>query len=62
MSWITVSTKEFLARKGHFDRGTHTPKLLRNISWPICSRCGLVYLKNERTRLAIRASCVIEVD
>lgn len=27
------------------------------LSWPMCRKCGLLALHNERTRLAIRAKC-----
>lgn len=27
--------------------------------WPVCSRCGLVALKNDRTRKAMKAACVV---
>ena len=33
----------------------HTPKpLLKRMPWPVCSGCGLVYLKNDVTERAIR--------
>ncbi len=61
-NWVTVDTREFLARKGRVDRGHHSPKAIKRIPWPVCSRCGLLYLKNEATRKAINAACSIEVD
>ena len=35
----------------------HEPKKLGRLPWPVCSACGLVYLRNERTREAVRAGC-----
>lgn len=29
----------------------------KRFHWPICSHCGLVYLKNDATRRALRAGC-----
>ena len=31
----------------------HTPQKVRGIPWPVCSGCGLVYLKNRPTEKAI---------
>jgi hypothetical protein len=30
--------------------------------WPYCIKCGLVYLKNEVTKKAIRAPCPGDID
>jgi hypothetical protein len=30
---------------------------LKAIPWPVCTCCGLVWLKNERTAAAVRAGC-----
>lgn len=27
------------------------------IPWPVCQRCGLIKLRNERTDAAVRAGC-----
>ena len=32
----------------------HTPEKPKRLPWPICTGCGLVYLKNDATRRAIR--------
>ena len=32
----------------------HTPKLFKRLPWPVCSGCGLVYLKNDETKRAVR--------
>ena len=29
--------------------------------WPLCSICGLVYLNNEATRVAIKKGCEVEI-
>lgn len=50
----------FLREKGTRDAGNH--KFTKQVfNWPYCARCGLVLLKNERTRKAARAACVIYV-
>ena len=44
----------------------HDPKPLPKVAkrstragcpWVVCAQCGLVYLKNDATRKAIRAAC-----
>lgn len=35
---------------------THSPTKFV-VGYPYCAKCGLVYLKNEATRKAIRSSC-----
>ena len=32
----------------------HTPRKMRSLPWLVCSACGLVYLRNERTKKAIQ--------
>lgn len=29
----------------------------RSVSWLVCARCGLIYLKNDATARAIRKPC-----
>lgn len=41
---------------------THSTKTMKRFPWPVCQYCGLVYLKNEATKKAIRAGCVDYVD
>jgi hypothetical protein len=38
-------------------RTPHEPKKLGRLPWPVCGSCGLVYLRNERTREAVRGGC-----
>ena len=60
-TWKAISdVRGFLATKGNRSVGTHSPKTLKRIPWPVCSRCGLLYLKNERTRKAVREPCIVE--
>lgn len=35
----------------------HIPKKVRQLPWPYCRCCGLLYLNNDVTRRAIRAGC-----
>lgn len=59
--WNRVSdVRAFLSQRGRRVVGTHSPKKIKCIPWPVCSRCGLVYLKNDVTARAIRAKCVTE--
>ncbi len=59
--WARVDdVKGFLEARGRIVRGEHRPKTIRGISWPVCSRCGLLYLRNEVTRRAINQECVTE--
>lgn len=32
-------------------------KLKGRITWPVCARCGLVALRNDASRKALRAPC-----
>lgn len=51
---------DWLAQRGRSTAGAHTPRMLKRFPWPVCSRCGLIYLKNERTLTAIGKACVVE--
>ena len=35
----------------------HSPKKVKRIPWLVCSKCGLVYLKNDATARAINGKC-----
>ncbi len=32
----------------------HQPQAVKRLPWPVCRGCGLVYLRNEATRRAIK--------
>lgn len=38
----------------------HRPIKPSVLPWSFCARCGLIYLKNEATQRAIRASCTAD--
>jgi len=38
----------------------HRPIRVKQFPWPICSTCGLLYLRNDVTRKSIKRGC--EVD
>jgi hypothetical protein len=40
----------------------HEPCKVKWMPWLYCCRCGLVYLRNEPTRAAIRQPCPAEDD
>lgn len=59
--WNRVTdVRAFLAERGTRNVGAHNPKQRKRLPWPVCSRCGLLYLRNEATRRAVRAACVVE--
>lgn len=45
--------------KGTIKRGPHQ-MTKRVLHWTYCARCGLVALKNDVTRRALKAQCVTE--
>ncbi len=51
--WIPAD----LRSQAKVNRGAHQLKG-RICHWPYCVRCGLVALKNEATRQALRRECV----
>ncbi len=57
---IQLSSKDaraFITSKGTKHVGTHVMKE-QLLHWRFCSNCGLLNLKNEVTRLAMRKACV----
>lgn len=55
--WTRVENVAEFLRQGRTVRGVHafTRKILH---WPYCQHCGLMLLKNDRTRKAVKAACV----
>jgi hypothetical protein len=49
--------KTQIMKKNNSNKTAHSPKKLKNIPWTVCKYCGLVYLKNKRTRRAIKKGC-----
>ena len=35
----------------------HSPKKRKNTAYPVCEKCGLIYLKNPFTEWGIRMGC-----
>lgn len=60
--WHKVEDIKAFMAGGRKVSGVHSPKIRRGIPWPCCSRCGLLYLKNEATRRAIKQACVTIED
>lgn len=59
--WERVTdVKAFLATKGNRTTGPHQPQHRKRLPWPVCARCGLLYLKNDVTRKAASQMCVTE--
>lgn len=40
----------------------HVTIKYKRIAWPVCKYCGLLYLKNEPTRKAIKKGCWVYND
>lgn len=60
--WTTLSpadAKTFLSDRGNKRVGVHEFKSRKRIPWPLCCKCGLLLLKNEATRKAAKAACVV---
>ena len=64
---ITLSRQEaraFLAQRGNRHVGEHAMKgrigKKPPLPWVFCTNCGLLNLKNDVTRRALRAPCVWE--
>jgi len=52
IEWIPLDER----RKATIKKGPHRLDA-RVLSWLYCSRCGLMALRNEATRLALRQPC-----
>jgi hypothetical protein len=59
--WVKLSWEPLPKQKRH---ESHSPRMIGkskrssvSISWPVCTRCGLIYLKNKTTEQAIRRGC-----
>jgi hypothetical protein len=58
VSWTTIrDVRAFLAEEGTVRVREHNFSR-RILHWPYCAYCGLVMLKNERSRKAAKAPCV----
>lgn len=59
--WQRVEdARAFLNARGRVRVGDHEPRHVKRLSWPYCIHCGLLYLKNDVTRAALRKKCVSE--
>lgn len=56
MAWETVPYVEDDTPK-HYTMEPHHWKHVRFMSWQVCAYCGLVALKNDFTRWAMRMGC-----
>lgn len=57
MGWVQVSLKDFEKVKYKFQK--HKFEKLKKVQYPwlVCSRCGLVLLKNKSTKKAVKLGC-----
>jgi ribosomal protein S27AE len=62
VAW-TVRRPEELS-KARKRKGVHNWYTIKGFRfpWPVCSNCGLVFLKNDRTRKAAKAACEWDED
>lgn len=56
-----AEARELIAKRGAVRNGPH--KLTaRVLHWAYCTQCGLLALRNDATRAALRRPCVWEDD
>lgn len=60
--WYKVEDVRAFLNGGRRSVGVHSPKPLKRMPWPRCSRCGLLYLRNDATTRALRQPCVTIED
>lgn len=50
--------RAWLAEKGRKVKGKHAMTgAMKRMPWPYCKRCGLLALRNEATRRALKEPC-----
>lgn len=52
-----TNVREWLSEKGRKVKGAHAMAPMKRLPWPYCKRCGLIALRNEPTRRALREPC-----
>lgn len=58
-----TNVRAFIAERGRKVKGPHAMSgLLTRMPWPYCTRCGLVALRNEPTRKALKEPCETWAD
>lgn len=58
-----ADVRAFLAEQGRKVTGAHSMTgVLKRMPWPYCKRCGLIALRNDATRKALREPCVTWED
>ena len=62
MGWVTIPPDQWGADvQPKYEMELHAPvKLYKGLPWPVCKRCGLVYLKNSFTRWCVAKGCLAE--
>lgn len=59
-AWKQVQdVRGFLAQRGTVKSMPHNLNVAV-LHWRYCSRCGLIALKNDASRKAMKAACVVE--
>lgn len=58
--WIRLTKEEWKKldeEEKNYKPKPHRPKAVKFMPWPVCSRCGLVYLRNAATKAQIHKGC-----
>ncbi len=56
--WVTVKLSDFDGQEVTvYKMEGHKPKPMKGLPWVCCSSCGLLFLKNEFTRMCIKYGC-----
>ncbi len=60
--WVTISLSDLGGTEVTvYKQEAHRPKPLKGIPWLRCSSCGLLYLKNDVTKMCIKLGCYYDL-
>jgi len=54
--WQLINSAE-LNKAEVYKMEAHNAGMIKGIPWQVCKKCGLVYLRNDISKLAIRLGC-----
>lgn len=46
-----------MTEREHYSYQSHSPQPMKGLPWPVCARCGLVFLRNKLTAWCIKLGC-----
>lgn len=57
--WVTIKLSDIIERPEDkvYSFEPHKPQPLKGLPWPYCVHCGLLYLRNDVTKLCIKLGC-----